>query len=477
MSFLRRTPWYVVPLAIFLLTRVLGALLIIVVARDQIPASSLPVDMPLATLVDPHSYLHVIANWDGQWYRLIAEHGYPPALPMQDGAVQQNAWAFYPVFPLLVRLVMFTGASFGFAASVISLGSGAGAMCLLYRMLMAGTGRFTASLTVLALCSAPAAPIFQAAYTESLALLLVLVGLWALERQRYVVLALAGVALSLTRGIVPALVAVVAWEYLRRRRAGEPFPAGERRGLEMSGLIVALSALLWPVVTAVGTGELNAYWKTQTSWTSVAGNNTDSWLVSLPHYPGRLLVVVLALGLVTLVCVRARSWPRVLRMWPVPYLLFILAVTPATASVIRFSMLLGAPWWPAPEWSRRLTSTHCADRAGSGGARGRPHPPVVVAAHVLRHRRILTRAPVTVAAPTWRGDVLDGSVLRQHSGVPVPPAPGRLLDQTPRHLSDRETKHDPHRHPARASDQRGSGSSTRRRCARDTPIGASPTVA
>jgi len=57
-SFLRRAPWFAVPLGVFLLTRVVGALLIVLVARDQIPASALPPHMPMPTLVDPASYLH-----------------------------------------------------------------------------------------------------------------------------------------------------------------------------------------------------------------------------------------------------------------------------------------------------------------------------------------------------------------------------------------------------------------------------------
>src|SRR6476661_2812908 len=97
-SFLRRLPWFAVPLAIFALTRAADAVMILVIARDQIPAAALSGDLPLPTLVDPHSYFHVIANWDGQWYRLIAGHGYPSTLPTRDGVVQQNAWAFYPVF-------------------------------------------------------------------------------------------------------------------------------------------------------------------------------------------------------------------------------------------------------------------------------------------------------------------------------------------------------------------------------------------
>ena len=126
------------PLAIFALTRAADAVMILVIARDQIPAAALSGDLPLPTLVDPHSYFHVIANWDGQWYRLIASHGYPSRLPTQDGAVQQNAWAFYPGFPVLTRLVMLTGASFGLAASVVSLSCGAAAMCVLDRMLTPG---------------------------------------------------------------------------------------------------------------------------------------------------------------------------------------------------------------------------------------------------------------------------------------------------------------------------------------------------
>src|SRR3954452_4833685 len=143
-SLLRRTPWYVVPLAIFLLTRLVDVVLIIWISRDQIPTAALGSDLPLPTLVDPHSYFHVIANWDGQWYRLIASHGYPTTLPTQDGVGTQNALAYYPVFPLLVRMVMFTGASFGAAASVVSLASGAAAMCFLDRMLVPRCGRFVA---------------------------------------------------------------------------------------------------------------------------------------------------------------------------------------------------------------------------------------------------------------------------------------------------------------------------------------------
>jgi hypothetical protein len=345
-----------VPLAIFAITRAASGLLIALVARDQISASQLPPHMPMPTLVDPPSYLHVIANWDGQWYRQIAAHGYPHGLPTSHGVVQQSAWAFYPLFPALVRLVMTPGLSFGLAASVVSLGCGAAAMCLLYRMLLDRAGHFTAALTVLALNVTVASPILQAAYTESLALLLLLVALWALQQRRYVVFGAAGVALSLTRAITPPLALVAAAVYVVRKRSRDPWPTAERPGLVVSGIVVVASSLIWPIVVGIAAGDPTAYAKTQAAWATVAGNDADPWLVSMWHNPAQVFAVVLGVGLLVLICRRARSWPFVLRLWPVPYALFILAVTPATASVLRFSLLAGAPWWPAPEWSRRLAS-------------------------------------------------------------------------------------------------------------------------
>ena len=45
--------------------------------------------------------------FDGSWYRNVAENGYPAELPRgEDGLVQQNAWAFFPLFPMLARGLM-----------------------------------------------------------------------------------------------------------------------------------------------------------------------------------------------------------------------------------------------------------------------------------------------------------------------------------------------------------------------------------
>ncbi len=354
-------PWFAVPLAIFVLTRAADALMILLIARDQIPATALPADMVMPTLVDPHTYFHVIANWDGQWYRLIAGHGYPSRLPTHDGAVQQNAWAFYPGFPMLTRLVMFTGAPFGLAASVVNLTCGAAAMCVLDRMLAPRCGRFVAALTVLAVCCAPPAPVLQVAYTESIGLLLVLLALRALEARRYAVLLLIGVALAVTRPITAPLAVVAAVELVSRwrRRDREDFPRRERIWLGTATAGLAVLAVLWPVVTGLVVGDWSAYSDTQHAWRDVAGNRPDTWLASLAHGAslGRWLAVLGTMALLVLIAWRARLWTRGTRVWTVAYPLYIFAATPATSSVIRYLLLVGPAWWPAPGIGGRVTAT------------------------------------------------------------------------------------------------------------------------
>jgi hypothetical protein len=357
----RRLPWYAVPLGIFVLTRVVDAGLIVLVAQRQVPASVLPANLPMQTLVDPASYSHVIANWDGQWYRHIVEHGYPRHLPTEGGMVQQNAWAFFPLFPALVWLLVTTGLSFGVAASVVSLTAGAAAMCVLYRLLRSRCTDYLAALTILAICCAPAAPVFQVAYTESLGLLLVALALTFVQSRRYGWLLVVGLLLSLTRPITLPLAVVTGVELVRRwrRQDEEPFPRQERWWL--AGLTVVMVALsgLWPAVAGVVVGDWSAYSKTQHAWRSSQAAHADTWLTSLIHGapPVRWFFVILVVAGSAAIAVRNRQWTSGTRTWTATYPLFILAATPATFSIIRYALLVGPAWWPLPRFDGRGVST------------------------------------------------------------------------------------------------------------------------
>jgi hypothetical protein len=358
---LRRLPWISVPLGIFAFSRLVDTVLILLVAHRQVDASVLDPTMPMPTLVDPASYFHVIANWDGQWYRSIVEHGYPQHLPTTNGVVQENAWAFYPMFPALVWVFTLTGLSFGAAASIVSLTAGAASMCLLYRLLRARCGDFLTALTVVAICFAPAAPILQAAYSDSLGMLLLVVALTCVERRRHGWLLVTGLLLALTRPITLPLVVVTGVEIVRRwrRRETDPFPVRER--WELAGVTAALVAFagLWPAVTGLVVGDWSAYSETQHAWrVDVAGTGADTWVSSLLHgaAASRWVFVVLVVGGALLIALRSRHWTLGLRVWTAVYPLFILATTPVTFSLVRYGLMVGPAWWPFGRADGRLLS-------------------------------------------------------------------------------------------------------------------------
>ena len=277
------------------------------------------------------------------------------------GVVQENQWAFYPLYPTLVRMVMWPGLSFAVAASCVSIAFGAAAMTLLYRMLAPSLGGFGSAMTVLALCVAPAAVVWQAAYTESLALFLILAALWALRSRRYGTLLAVALALALTRPIVLplALVAGLHWIARWRRRAVEPFPP--REAVRSGCVIVAMAAsfLLWPVVAAVGTHRRDAYLATQSAWFA-QNTGWPSWLKAFAGGSDLALTLLVAAGCAALVVVLvrapARLWGVELRTWAWAYPLYILGSTRPTTSVIRYALLAIVPWWPFPEIGQQVTA-------------------------------------------------------------------------------------------------------------------------
>jgi hypothetical protein len=335
-------------LGIFVLTRLVDAVAIAMLARHQIAPPHLASGVQVPTVVDPPSYLSAVQGWDGQWYRQIVEHGYPSTLPSRDGVVEQSAWAFYPGFPALVWLVMRTGLSFAVAASLVSLASGAAAMCVLYRLVIVRGTAWLAGVSVLAFCCAPAAPVMQVAYSESLGLLLLFLGLRLLDQGRYGWLAVTGLALALTRPVTAPLavaafvVLVVRW----RTRDRQAFPPVEQRSLVAATVALVLSAGLWPLVTGLVVGDVSAYSDTQHAWRL---NGRYTWLGSLLHgapLARWLFVLLVAAGFVG-VALRNTRWGTGTRTWVAAYPLYMFAVTPATSSIFRYLLMIGPGMWPS----------------------------------------------------------------------------------------------------------------------------------
>ena len=361
--------WF--PLAVFLLTRAVNVVMIGVASRRQIaiPSTGLEGRLAIPSPASP-DYWVVAANWDGRWYGAIATYGYPDQLPIDSaGHVLQNAYAFPPLYPMLVRLLMMvTGLDFIVAGPIVSFVCGAAAMVVIYRLVADTAGRRAAALTVLLVCTFMSAPVFQISYSEGLTLLLVSGALWLLTRRQYGALATVLFLLALTRMVTPALALVIlvhGWARYRNRSHGEAFPLGDRLrvvGLAGWGLLVAG---VWPLSAAVMTKRPNAYLDTMAAWLQGGGPRLLNAWPSAPWQQIGFLGLLLLLIMAVLWLVRrsgARAWSVEVRSWAWVYPLFLLLATGTGASSIRHAVLAFPLIWPFVE-----SPTSQADRRAQTG--------------------------------------------------------------------------------------------------------------
>lgn len=339
----RRAPWWVWPVTVFVTTRALGAVMILIAARHQVAVDTTIGAWHTAKPAAP-GYLDVATNWDGQYYGAIARFGYPSSLPVAGGHVLASEWAFAPLYPFVVRGVMWlSGLHFAAAGTFVTLATSLAAVVLLHRLLARETGLFTARATTLLLCTSMASPALQITYTEGPALLLVVMSLWLLRQERYGWTAACLLALALTRHVVAPFVVVLAVHAVdRRRRTGR----WSRASLALVGTGMA-SAALWPAVAALVTERLTAFTDTQRAWRLHPGSTGPFGLFSVGWEVGGawglLLVALAAAGLLWLALRhRGPAWSPEVRAWAASYPLYLVAVAPVAVSMFRL-MLLAFP--------------------------------------------------------------------------------------------------------------------------------------
>jgi hypothetical protein len=328
-------------LGVYVASRLFDFLVIGRVARFQAPSAwSAP---------DP-GYSGILALWDGDWYRRIAETGYPDVLPVNAvGQVQQNEWAFYPLFPMTVRVVMRAlGTAWPLTASFLAMTFGALAALVMYSLVRRTAGHQPALWTVALFVFFPSAPVLQLAYTEGMGVLFLVTVLWCLQRRWYLVGVPVVLAAGLARPIGVPIAAVVGlhilWRLIRRYRE----PVSRAGFLRMSAMAAAaaVSGFEWPFLAAWRTGVSDAYTQSMAAWR--VGNNIvplKPWLWNSQYFLGNwvgpitlALVVVLAIWALTRPAARVIAGD--LRNWVVCYLGYLAVVLDPGTSLPRYLLLL-----------------------------------------------------------------------------------------------------------------------------------------
>ena len=337
------------PLVIFALTRLYGFVIIAVAARHQValPSPDHPGIYQFTAHPGSPGYLGLITNWDGQWYERIAASGYHlPASGDPHGKDALRAFAFLPLFPLVIGAMMtVTGLSFAVCVTIVNLVAGGAAMVVMFALVERTAGRFAAGSAVLFANSFVAAPLFQAAYSESIALLLVCAVLLLVARHRYGWAAMAVILLSLTRLVTPPLALVVLVHAIvrYRGRAQDPIRRAEMVGMALLAVVASASVSLWSTITNAITSGVKATGADRGNVSNAVVVGRFGWFTNAYEHIGWIGVVGVAL-LVVLFAVMAvspitRTWGVEVRTWFAIYPIFLLFVAGVHAGVFRYLLL------------------------------------------------------------------------------------------------------------------------------------------
>lgn len=145
-----------------------------------------------------------LGRWDSVWYLAIAGSGY------DDGARE----AFFPLYPLLVRIA---GAPLGSAligGALVSLASLGAALVVLHRLVALDHSRAVARNAVLVTALFPMAFFFSAVYSESLFLALSVAAVYAARLDRWAWAGLLGGLAATTRSAGVVLLVPLLLIYL-----------------------------------------------------------------------------------------------------------------------------------------------------------------------------------------------------------------------------------------------------------------------
>ncbi|MGR2751323.1 hypothetical protein [Agromyces arachidis] len=356
----RLLPWWARVLVVYAAARLATTAMVMLLAREQ---GANPWTGPRP------GYFEYANIWDARWYSLIAALGYPVELPVTDeGRVAENAWAFLPVYPGIVRIFTTVGLPWDVASVLVALAAGLGAALVFHRLMSRFLDADQAMFAVVLFCVAPVAPIMQFGYAESLGFLWLVLALLLLVDRRYgwLVPVLAVWAFTRPGALAFALTLGLHWIVRWLSRDRDPFPGRERLVVASVTVFAGVAGLAWPLIAWAVTGSPTAYTDTELAWRSAYIGYVDlvpltPWFQSGVWWLGQPMGTIVPIALVAAFALALFSpWVRRLgvdiRLWLASYALYVFAVFFPQSSTFRILAplfpIVGAAAIPRSRWWR-----------------------------------------------------------------------------------------------------------------------------
>jgi len=202
-------------------------------------------------------------RWDARWYEKIATEGY------SFSNQAQSAVAFFPLYPLLMRMAGWLGVDPVLAGIFITVLCGFAATLLFRRWTGLFADERTAELATWLLVLWPFAFfLFGAVYSDALFLLLVVGAFFSLEKERVWVATLLGAMATATRPVAPAVVLGLLIRQLElARRGGRHFRLADfAPALSVAGLLAYMAFQYARFGTPLAFLETQVGWQQDPGW-------------------------------------------------------------------------------------------------------------------------------------------------------------------------------------------------------------------
>jgi hypothetical protein len=290
-----------------------------------------PDGAPLVSSVrlSPQPLLAMWAHWDSDWYIGIAANGY----------TGEQAAAFFPLYPLAIRLLATLVGDYVLAGLLISHAAICIAALFLYRLAQLDLPEAAARRAVLYLLAFPSSLFLASVYAEALFLALLIPAMYLTRQRRWALAALLGGLAALARPVGVLFALFWVWEYVNAARRA---PGQGWTGL-LWGLLVPAGLAVYAAFTWVRFGDPLLFRNAKAYW----GETDFTFLSRAPAIVGEIVQAAQALSLpllLTAPVALAGALVLVLRAVRLPRLeqaclLLGLAAVPA-----YLSPRLHAPW-------------------------------------------------------------------------------------------------------------------------------------
>lgn len=195
----------------------------------------------------------VFSAWDSVWYEKIITNGYD----FSSDVKQIHTVAFFPLFPLLSRLVMTTGLPFKIASFLVNNLAFLATLIILYFWVEEMYGKNAARWIITTLVWCPYSIYGTVIYTEGLFLLCTTSALKTFEKKQYTWAAFWGLLSTATR--VPGITLIPAFLFVSWK---------EKRPIKayIASLISVLGIILYSLYCQIQFGDFLAFIHAQKAW-------------------------------------------------------------------------------------------------------------------------------------------------------------------------------------------------------------------